>query len=134
MMRARRASIAATVAGLLAALLAGALTFGGLRRLRPRGGPAAAFVLLVGPNSEESNRTRGLTLALHSLYHNYIADHPTPVVLFFADDVPPEQRSPQTLAAAVPPPMRTLVEVRSLCFACSHRRCAQPAARVSAHT
>jgi len=124
----RRGSVAATAAAaaLSVAFLAAALV--AVRRIahwavvgRPpsggggRGRPAAAaaFVLLVGPNSEGSNRTRGLTLALHSLWHNYLAEHPARVVLFYADDVPPEQCSPATLAAVVPPPMARLVEVNS---------------------
>ena len=31
----------------------------------------AAFVFLVGPNTEKDNRTRGLGTALHTLYHHY---------------------------------------------------------------
>ena len=113
-MRPRRGNVIATIAAFLAASAVLALLTIRVRQLSsaPRS-PAAAFVILVGPNSEESNRTRGLTLALHSLYHNYLAEHPQPVLLFYADDVPPQQYSPQMLAAVVPPAMATLVEVRS---------------------
>ena len=37
----------------------------------------AAFVVLVGPTTPKSNRTRGLELALHTLYHNYQVPHPS---------------------------------------------------------
>jgi hypothetical protein len=37
----------------------------------------AAFVVLVGPATPKSNRTRGLEVALHSLYHNYQVPHPS---------------------------------------------------------
>ena len=123
----RRSNVAATAAAFSIAFLAVALVairwyanggaVNGVPRSRSGGSgghPAAAFVLLVGPNSAESNRTRGLTLALHSLWHNYLAEHPARVVLFVADDVPPEQCSPATLAAVVPPPMAGLVEVSQL--------------------
>ena len=106
----------ATIAACLAVFLVAASLSERLRAYVPTvgagGGPAAAFVFLVGPNSEESNRTRDLTFALHSLHFNYLADFPTPVVLFFADDVPSEQYSPAVLAAVVPPAMARLVEVR----------------------
>ena len=107
----------ATIAGFSLAFLAAAALCVRLRAhfaARPGGDPAAAFVFLVGPNTEESNRTRDLTVALHSLYFNYLAEFPAPVVLFFADDVPPAQYSPATVAAVVPPAMSRLVEVRTL--------------------
>jgi hypothetical protein len=129
-MRARRGKVTATIAACLAAFLVAASLSSRLRSYVSsvsNGGSTAAFVFLVGPNSEESNRTRDLTFALHSLFYNYLAEFPAPVVLFFADDVPPEQYSPATLAAIVPQAMARLVEVtiRGPMAAMAHARCAR---------
>ena len=68
----------------------------------------AAFVVLVGPGSWAQ---KSLGLMLKSLHINVLAAHPRPVLLFFADDVPAEQSSPEALDEACPPAIRHLIEV-----------------------
>ena len=65
-------------------------------------GLRAAFVLLVGPNTAGENRTRGLEVALHALWFNYLQEHPRPVYLFVGDDVPDDQYSPEVMQAITP--------------------------------
>ena len=62
-------------------------------------------MLLVGPNTEEENRTRGLEVALHSLWFNYLKEHPRPVYLFIGDDVPADLYTPENVRAVAPPGM-----------------------------
>jgi hypothetical protein len=69
----------------------------------------AAFVVLVGPGRSIQ---KGLGLMLKSLHINVLAAHPRPVLLFFADDVPPEQSTPDALDEACPAAIRHLIEVR----------------------
>jgi hypothetical protein len=88
------------------ALLAG-LAFSSLHlhknyRLATDEGIKAAFVLLVGPDSTRENRTRGLEVALHALWFNYLQEHPRPVYLFVGDDVPTDQYSPEVMRAITP--------------------------------
>ena len=59
-------------------------------------------MILVGPNNEFENRTRGLALALHSLWYNYLQEHLRPVYLFFGDDVPADQYAPEVIQAIAP--------------------------------
>jgi hypothetical protein len=65
-------------------------------------GIKAAFVILVGPSTATENRTRGLELALHTLWFNYLQAHPQPVYLFVGDDVPPGQYTPEVIKAIAP--------------------------------
>ena len=65
----------------------------------------AAFVLLVGPTHEGENRTRGLEVALHCLWFNYLQEHPRPVYLFIGDDIPADQYTPEIVRAITPPGM-----------------------------
>ena len=65
----------------------------------------AAFVLLVGPTHEGENRTRGLEVALHCLWFNYLQEHPRPVYLFIGDDIPADQYTPAIVQAITPPGM-----------------------------
>ena len=49
-------------------------------------GIKAAFTILVGPLTDQENRTRGLEVALHALWHNYLqasihSSHVTPMCL-----------------------------------------------------
>ncbi len=58
---------------LVVVFLSGVLVHLGTSRLLSTGprDNTAAFVFLVGPNTEKDNRTRGLGIALHTLYHHY---------------------------------------------------------------
>ena len=48
---------------------------------------------------------------LHSLYKNILKTHPRPVLLFYADDVPPKEYEPDVLCSLSPPGVRPLLEV-----------------------
>ena len=65
---------------LVVLLLSGLLVHLGSSRLLGRGSRdnTAAFVFLVGPDTERENRTRGLGIALHTLYHHYQVTPPPP--------------------------------------------------------
>ena len=102
-------TVNATNVVLIAALL-GALAFSSLHlhknyRIAGDGEIKAAFVILVGPTNSGENRTRGLEIALHSLWFNYIQEHPRPVYLFIGDDIPADQYTPAIVQAITPPGM-----------------------------
>ena len=71
------------------------------------GSTRAAFVVLVAPGAME-----GLGLMLKSLHAHVLATHPRPVLLFYGNDVPPEQYAPAALDRISPPQIRRLIEVR----------------------
>ena len=66
-------NVAKVTVVLVVTFLSGVLVQLGTARLLSRGprDSTAAFVFLVGPNTEKDNRTRGLGTALHTLYHHY---------------------------------------------------------------
>lgn len=59
-----------------------------------------------------SRHEQGLELMLRSLHVNVLAAHPRPVLLFYANDVPPEEYTLDVLCRLSPPPIRHLLEVR----------------------
>ena len=69
----------------------------------------AAFVVLVGPGRKTKI---GLGCLLKSLHFSELTARPRPVLLFYADDVPPEEYTPEVLDGLCPPASRHLIEVR----------------------
>jgi hypothetical protein len=73
------------------------------------GGTRAAFVVLVAPGYRT---TTALWRLLKSLDAHVLAAHPRPVLLFYGDDVAPEDYTPKVLDKACPPAIRHLIEAR----------------------
>ncbi len=67
-------------------------------------------MVLVGPGTGPQ---AGLRLMLKSLHAHVLAAHPRPVLLFYGDDVPPEQYAPEAMNSICPPEIRHLVEARN---------------------
>ncbi len=87
---------------LVVLFLSGVLVHLGTSQLLARGprDNTAAFVFLVGPNTEKDNRTRGLGIALHTLYHHYqVRTAPLPSL---AASVEPHSRHAALLSPADP--------------------------------